>query len=253
MRRKLVAALACRNQGSRLYGKPLQNLDVKNGIRIIDNIIDSLKSLDCIDSIVLGISEGVDNDVFKLIAKQKGIEFIIGDEVDVLQRLIMCTKKVNGTDIFRVTSESPFLYYEEVNKIWEQHRLQKNDATFYMDIIDGCGFEFITLQALQKSHLKGEKKHRSEMCTLYIKENLNDFKVQNIKVPKHLNRTDIRLTVDNPEDLAVCRKIYNEFKNQAPQISLEDIIIYLDRNTELKKMIYPYTIEAHLKTFTKND
>ena len=43
MNRKLVAALACRNQGSRLYGKPLQNLDVENGIRIIDNIIQVLK------------------------------------------------------------------------------------------------------------------------------------------------------------------------------------------------------------------
>ncbi len=27
--RKLVACLACRNEGTRLYGKPLQNLDVK--------------------------------------------------------------------------------------------------------------------------------------------------------------------------------------------------------------------------------
>ena len=35
MRRKLVAAIACRNQGSRLYGKPIQNLDIKNGSRMI--------------------------------------------------------------------------------------------------------------------------------------------------------------------------------------------------------------------------
>ena len=39
MKRKLVAAIACRNKGTRLYGKPLQNLDEKKGIRIIDNII----------------------------------------------------------------------------------------------------------------------------------------------------------------------------------------------------------------------
>ena len=30
MTRKLVAVLACRNGGSRLYAKPLQNLDQKN-------------------------------------------------------------------------------------------------------------------------------------------------------------------------------------------------------------------------------
>ena len=37
--RKLTVALACRNTGSRLYGKPLQNLDIDNGITILDQII----------------------------------------------------------------------------------------------------------------------------------------------------------------------------------------------------------------------
>ena len=245
MKRKLVAALACRNQGSRLYGKPLQNLDIEKGIRIIDNIVDGLHSLDCINEIVLGISQGEENEVFKTVAKQKGIEYIFGDQTDVLHRLILCAEKVEGTDIFRVTSESPFLYHKAVDQIWKHHCSKNNDATFYDDIIDGCGFEFIRLSALQKSHLEGEDKHRSELCTLYIRENLNDFKVQKIKAPDHLNRKDLRLTVDNPEDLVICRKIYNEFKNQAPQINLEDIIAYLDQHPDLKDLTYPLTIEGY--------
>ena len=56
--RKLVAALACRNQGSRLYGKPLQNLDVEKGISILDNIIDCLQGAAAINEILLGISKG---------------------------------------------------------------------------------------------------------------------------------------------------------------------------------------------------
>ena len=43
MKKKLVAVLACRNTGSRLYGKPLQNLDVKRKYTIIDNLINCLK------------------------------------------------------------------------------------------------------------------------------------------------------------------------------------------------------------------
>ena len=139
MKRKLVAALACRNLGSRLYGKPLQNLDIEKGIRIIDNIIDGLNSLNCIDSIVLGISEGEDNQIFKKVAKQKGVDYVIGDQIDVLIRLIKCAEKANGTDVFRVTSESPFLHHMAVDQLWEMHCSQNNDATFYDDIIDGCG------------------------------------------------------------------------------------------------------------------
>ncbi len=69
--KKLVAALACRNQGTRLYGKPIQNLDIENGTRIIDNVISCLQSISCIDEVVLGISEGLENKIFVDIAKEK--------------------------------------------------------------------------------------------------------------------------------------------------------------------------------------
>ena len=88
MKRSLVAAIACRNQGSRLYGKPIQNLDVENGVRILDNIIHCLRSVHCIDEIVLGISEGVENEVFKSVAEAHGLRYVVGDEKDVLSRLV---------------------------------------------------------------------------------------------------------------------------------------------------------------------
>ena len=40
--RKLVAALACRNTGSRLFGKPMQNLDNNNFI--LGELVNSLKN-----------------------------------------------------------------------------------------------------------------------------------------------------------------------------------------------------------------
>ena len=106
--RKLCAALAVRNRGSRLYGKPLQNLDVSSGVKIIDNIIECLRTVECIDNIVLGIANGSDVSVFKEYALSNELAFIKGDEIDVLSRLIQCGNSVGATDIFRVTSESPF-------------------------------------------------------------------------------------------------------------------------------------------------
>ena len=249
MKRRLVAALACRNGGKRLFGKPLQNLNVQNGIRIIDHIIEGLKSLDCIDSIVLGISEGEENKIFKTVAHEHGIHFIVGDEIDVLDRLILCGKRVNGTDIFRISSESPFLHYNPVNKIWQSHCMQNNDATFYDHIIDGCGFEIIKLTALETSHRDGEKRHRSEYCSSHIRENTKKYIVEKINAPSQLNRKDLRLTVDNPEDLVICRKIYNEFDSQIPQINIEDIISYLDRHQELKDLTHPFTEEGYSKMY----
>jgi spore coat polysaccharide biosynthesis protein SpsF len=241
MKRRLVAAIACRNQGSRLYGKPIQNLDVENGIRIIDNIIDCLRTLNCVDEIVLGISEGVENAVFETMAMEKGLRYVVGDQIDVLSRLVTCGKLAGASDIFRVTSESPFLYFEPVEEMWLRHQEEDADVTFMDDIVDGCGFEIISQKALEESHEKGNKKHRSELCTLYIREHKEKFKILRPQPPHDLVRKDLRLTVDNPEDLAVCRVVYNKFKEQAPRIPVKEIIKFLDANPELIKLTAPFT------------
>jgi spore coat polysaccharide biosynthesis protein SpsF len=239
--RRLVAAVACRNQGSRLYGKPLQNLDVDQGIRILDNIVACLRSIPVIDEVVLGISEGGENDVFRTIADEKGLPYIVGDQKDVLRRLVQCGEKAGATDIFRVTSESPFLYFEPVEEFWARHQREKADATFIWDIIDGAGFEIYTLDTLRASHDRGSAKHRSELCSLYVREHPQEFNVLKIDAPKELTRKDVRLTVDYPEDLVVCRAAYAALRDQAPRIRVNDIVKYLDQHPKLLELIAPYT------------
>lgn len=245
MKRRLVAALACRNQGARLYGKPVQNLDVQNGVRIIDNILGCLGQLDMVDEIVLGISEGIENQVFCRIAEEKGLRYIVGDETDVLGRLVACGQIAEATDIFRVTSESPFLYFEPVAAAWDRYLAEGADALFFDDVIDGCGFEIISLRALETSHLKGEDRHRSELCTLYMREHHEDFKIIRVSGPAALQRRDLRLTVDNPEDLALCRTIYNVFKAQAPTIRVEEIVAFLDANPALIALTAPFAEQGY--------
>lgn len=253
MSRRLVAALACRNQGSRLYGKPVQNLDVESGTRIIDNIVACLQASECIDEVVLGISEGVENDVFRRIAEEKGLRYVIGDEIDVLGRLVACGQLAGATDIFRVTSESPFLYFEPVAAAWQRYQNENADALFLDDVIDGCGFEIIAQKALETSHAKGEPKHRSELCTLYLREHYRDFNIIRLDAPPELVRRDLRLTIDNPEDLALCRTIYSTFKAQAPQVRVHDIVAFLDANPSLIALTAPFAEQGYKTMYVWGD
>ena len=239
--RKLIAAIAVRNQGSRLYGKPLQNIHVESKTSILSNIIACVRSISCIDEIVLGIAEGVENSVYTLYGRQENIPFIVGNEVDVLSRLISCGDKVGATDIFRITSESPFPSYEFVQPAWDKHVKNDADATFFDDVVDGCGFEIIKLDALKKSHREGSDRHRSELCTLFLRENVKNFNLIKYEAPFELNRKDLRLTVDNPEDLVLCKAVYKNFINLAPRIPINEIINFLDMNDSLTSLTLPFT------------
>ena len=238
--RKLVATLACRNNGARLFGKPLHNLDIADNLTVLDQLILSLQKIPSIKKIVLGISEGVVNDVFISYAEKYGISYIRGNEEDVLQRLIQCGEKVGATDVFRVTTECPFLYFEAIEKAWQIHIEEGNDATVADNVTDSTNFEIIRLDVLRKAHVQGERRHRSELCSLYIRENPGQFKIKMIEVPRNLNRPDIRLSVDYPEDLILCRAVYRHFKEKVPLVPIYEIIAYLDTRPDLLELIAPF-------------
>jgi spore coat polysaccharide biosynthesis protein SpsF len=239
--KKLVAVLACRNKSSRLYGKPLQNLDVESAVSILDNIVACLKTISAVDEVVLAISDGTENQLFVDVANSQGLRYVVGDECDVLLRLLRGGQLAGATDVFRVTSESPFMHFELVEDLWREHVAGGYDCTFLDDAIDGCGFEILSLRSLQQSHARGDARHRSELCTLYIREHPCEFKVGRHRPPEDLIRNDLRLTVDNPEDLVVCRNIYARFKNQAPRIPVSEIVMHLDKNPQLKALVAPFT------------
>lgn len=245
--RKLVACLACRNQGTRLYGKPLQNLDVASRLSVLEYMVASVRTYLPVSEIVLAISEGSDNQPFVEVAEKIGVKYVIGHEEDVLQRLIMACEKVDGTDIFRLTTESPFTYFEAIEGAWEQHVASGNDLTALDDLPDGSGFEMIRLDAYKTSWSMGEGRHRTELCSLYIRENKALFKLGYVEIPSELRRTDIRLTIDYPEDLILCRFVYSRLKAKAPLIPLDEIIQLLDANPQMKTLVAPFVAEG-LKT-----
>jgi len=238
MARKLIAALACRSGGSRLYGKPLQPL--APGTTILDQILDTIDALPAIETAVLGISEGAENLIFIDEARKRGIPYVLGDERDVLRRLVDCGRVAGATDVFRVTSECPFIWTEPFVQAWQDHVANDHDITVTDGLPEGVIFEIYRQDALEHCHANGNELHRSEMCSLYAREHADEFRLKVLLPTPDVDRPDIRLTVDNAEDLVLCREVYKHFQEQAPLIPLADIIEFLDCQPELKALVEPY-------------
>ena len=244
--RKLVATLACRANGSRLYGKPLQMLDIERGTTVIEHMVHLLRTAPEIADIVLAVSHGAENEPFHRIAAQLGIRAIRGDERDVLQRLILAGRAAQATDVFRVTSESPFTYLDPLPEVWRRHVERGNDLTVIDGVPEGTHFEVYTLEALERSHARGTERHRSELCSLYIREHRDQFSIDIVDVPDCVRRLDLRLTIDYPEDLVLCRRVYARLRDTAPRLALPDIVRMLDEEPAWRALVEAYVVPTPL-------
>jgi spore coat polysaccharide biosynthesis protein SpsF len=238
VKRRLAAALACRVQGSRLYGKPLQNLTA--GVTILDHILSAARAGGEIDEIVLGISEGVENLPFAELAHRQRVSYIVGDQVDVLWRLIQCGRAAAATDVFRITTECPFTCWELLADVWKRHVDEGNDITVVDHVPEGVHFELYTLEALERAHREGSKEDRSEYCSQYPRLHQDRFKIAIVPPPAVFRRLDLRLTVDYPEDLVLCRRVYEALSAKGPRIPIADIVGFLDAHPETTALVAPY-------------
>ncbi len=233
-----MAALACRNVGSRLYGKPLQKIN--DSVSIIDQIVLALQRLGAMDEIVLGISEGTPNLPFIDVAHAHHVSFILGDPVDVLFRLIQCGRAGRATDVFRVTTECPWFAYDMLPDLWHAHVEQGNDITVTDRLPEGLNFEIYSLDALERAHARGSSRDRSEFCSNYPRTHPQEFKMQVHLPPAELRRTDLRVTVDYPEDLIIAREIAKAHAASMPIVQPGQIIQFLDSRPDLLQLVAPY-------------
>jgi spore coat polysaccharide biosynthesis protein SpsF len=245
MPRKLVAPLVCRVNSTRLYGKPLQRLCVEDGLSILDHIIQLLQMQTVIDELVLGVSDDIGNELFHQTAQKHGLTSISGGEDDVLGRSLKAVEAADGTDAFNITTESPFIYYQMIERAWEVHCVNNNDVTGVDTLPDGSGFSIFSVEAWKIACREGEQRHRGDTSS-YIRENMSRFKVETLEAPAVVQRRDIRLTVDYPEDLILCRRVYERFKGFAPLIPLDDIITYIDSESDLQRLVAPYVLDPKL-------
>jgi spore coat polysaccharide biosynthesis protein SpsF (cytidylyltransferase family) len=66
------------------------------------------------------------------------------------------------------------------------------------------------------------------------------FKIEVMLPPERERRADMRLTVDYPEDLILCRRIWEDLKGKAPHIPVKDILAWVDGHPDVASLVKPF-------------
>ena len=237
---RVLLVVSARMASSRCPGKALAPLA---GRPLLEVLLERMADVRGADKVVLATSTHAENDPLAELARRAGFEAFRGDEEDVLRRHLDCARAHGGDHVVRVTGDNPLTDVETTEALIARHQAAAADYTYVPGdaLLMGILSEVISVRALARSWEQGEPRHRSELVTLYIKEHPQEFAIETMELPRGLYRPELRLTVDEPEDVRLMQEVFTRLAAPGKRVATREAIALLEARPELAR------INAHLR------
>lgn len=223
-----LAIIQARLSSTRFPNKVLQKVGKYSIIEIIFKRLERSKLL---DKIVFAIPDNESNEELANFLEQKKIFYFKGSEHDVLSRFIDCAKFYNAKTIVRITGDCPFVdsnLVDNLIKIFNQSNVDYISNTNPPSYPDGLDAEVFSFNCLNQVSKDASDPYDREHVTTYIKKN-NKFKKKNIFYRDDIS--DLRLTLDEKEDLDVIKAVFKNFDSIF--FDLQEIVYLYNHNPKL--------------------
>jgi spore coat polysaccharide biosynthesis protein SpsF len=207
---------------------------------ILDLLLEKLKKTDI--PAVLATTVNPSDDRICALAEKHEVPVFRGSENDVLARFIKAAHKNGFSKIIRVCADNPFLDLAALQSLITA--ITNSDADYLSfqlagnkpSILTHFGFwtEAVSLAALEKAQQLTTEKLYHEHVTNFIYGNPDLFNVQFIQAdPLVFSRTDIRMTLDTPQDFEIQQKIFAAITKENPNFGIQEIVNWLNQHPEI--------------------
>ena len=237
-----VAIIQARMGSTRLPGKVLKPLA---GRPMLWHIVNRVQASPGVDSVMIATSIRPENDVIREFCAQEKIACHSGSEEDVLDRFHNAAKIANAATVLRLTADCPLADPDLIGRLVADYRAGNYD---HMSVATGAGSiretqprfpdgldcEVFPFAVLERAWREATKQPDREHVTPYIWRNGNLFKLGKLFADTDLSQ--MRLTVDRPEDFEVITQIYAALYRPDRHFILKDVLAFLAANPKLKAL-----------------
>lgn len=238
MRKQKIGVIVQARMGStRLPGKVLKELG-KNE-KVLDVLIKRLKISKYLDEIIIATTPAKENKLIIDVANDHKVSHFIGSEEDVLSRYYEAAKKFNLNVIIRVTSDCPFIDPKILDDMISFYMKNNYDYIRNIDATTnfprGFEIEIFNFKVLEKIFSLAKTQPEKEHVTYFIDTHPEMFTIYDYNLKNLKKFNNLRLTIDEKEDLMLCREIYDRLKKNGKKIdfSIFDIIEIIEENPKL--------------------
>lgn len=233
-----LAILQARVSSTRLPEKVLAPV---LGAPMLLRQIERIRGSRRIDQLAVATSNDPSDDPLEELCRGADVTCYRGSLNDVLDRYYECGKAYAATNVVRLTGDCPLADPRLIDHIISAYLESGADYasnTLQPTYPDGLDVEVFRFQALERAWREASLPSEREHVTPYIYGHGEFFSL--LSVTRDFDLSDLRWTVDNPEDLEFVRRVYEALYPSKPDFETDDILDLLARHPELGK------INAHI-------
>jgi spore coat polysaccharide biosynthesis protein SpsF len=237
-----IAIIEARMGSTRRPGKTLAEIVDKP---MLELLVERLKAAKTLDGIVVATTVKEEDQAIEDLTKKLGVGCYRGSSEDVLGRVLNAVKKYDVDIIVEITGDCPLTDPEVVDKavsLYLEGNFDYVTSGLKCALPRGLVAQVFSRKTLEEIDvLTGDDPVYREHVSLYIYEHPEEYKLGYLDVPESLSRPDLRLVVDNEEDLVLMREIFGALYPDKGVFSIGDVIRLLDSRPDL------VAINAHIK------
>ena len=217
-----VAIIQARMGSSRLPGKVLMDLA---GYPVLFHVVQRSSQMGT-DLVLVATSSRPADDPIANLCDHHAWPCFRGSEEDLLDRYYQAAREYDAEHVIRVTADNPLVCPTQARVVLSHHLSESADYTHMEGLPLGASVEVIFFPALERAWREARRPEEREHVTPYLyKSGL--FKQERLHAPVELRAPELRLTVDEQDDLELMRRIYARLYHEDDIISLNDVVALL--------------------------
>ncbi len=233
---KIIATIEARMGSTRLPGKVMLPL---GGQPMIVQLVERIKRSKLVNEVVVATTVNPTDSIIIETCVRNDIKVVAGSEMDITQRLLDAAGSENADYVVQLTGDNPLLDGQLIDSAVQT--LIDGDYDYVTNYRDnkltiGFNVRCFKYEALERaaelSDAPGDRIHGS----YFIHRSPDLFNIGQAEVPDSLQRDDIRLTVDEPMDFEIVRRVFESLYPLKKHFSADDVITIIDRFPEWREI-----------------
>lgn len=209
-----LVVIQARTGSTRLPHKVLADVC---GRPLLAHVVDRVRRAQCASSVVVATTVEPEDDAVVTLCDQLGVNTVRGPVADVLSRFRLAVQRHAADIVVRVTADCPLLDWRLVDRV--VGALIRSRADYASNVFpptypDGYDVEALTAACLERVDCAATLAYEREHVTAHIREHPDLYTIAAVTC-RH-DYSNVRLTVDLPQDLERVRRVLSALPTDPP-------------------------------------